>query len=95
LIGGTSTGGLIVILLGRLKLSVEDAIEEYRLLAKSVFSQQKAKGKDGIFYVINLEKAIQAAVKRHGLPKGEDGKADCNLKLLELDGSEKACKVLV
>jgi len=83
------------VLLGRLRLSIEDAIEEYRVLAKSVFSTRKPKGKDGTFYATNLEKAIQDVVRRHGLPKGEDGKADPSLRLLEPDKDKNACKVFV
>ncbi|KAL9619199.1 MAG: hypothetical protein Q9160_006134 [Pyrenula sp. 1 TL-2023] len=36
-IGGTSTGGLIAILLGRLRLSVDDAIKEYEIMGEIVF----------------------------------------------------------
>ncbi|KAG8917339.1 hypothetical protein FRC01_002515 [Tulasnella sp. 417] len=37
LIGGTSTGGLIAIMLGRLRMSIRDCIEAYRELSKEVF----------------------------------------------------------
>ncbi|KAL9608069.1 MAG: hypothetical protein Q9167_007069 [Letrouitia subvulpina] len=36
---GTSTGGLIVIMLGRLRMSVDDVIEEYKKLSKNVFEK--------------------------------------------------------
>jgi patatin-like phospholipase/acyl hydrolase len=36
-IAGTSTGGLIAILLGRLRMSVDKAIEEYEMLSAKVF----------------------------------------------------------
>ncbi|KAJ7722861.1 FabD/lysophospholipase-like protein [Mycena olivaceomarginata] len=53
LIGGTSTGGLIALMLGRLRMSVEDA------LAKEVFSDVKPLGSDGRFKASKLEKAIK------------------------------------
>ncbi|KAG8950939.1 hypothetical protein FRC04_007003 [Tulasnella sp. 424] len=37
LIGGTSTGGLIAIMLGRLRMSIRECIEAYRELSKDVF----------------------------------------------------------
>ncbi|KAG8950940.1 hypothetical protein FRC04_007004 [Tulasnella sp. 424] len=37
LIGGTSTGGLIAIMLGRLRMSIRDCIDAYRELSKEVF----------------------------------------------------------
>ena len=36
-VSGTSTGGLIAILLGRLRMSVDEAIEEYKQLSAKVF----------------------------------------------------------
>ncbi|KAH8684316.1 acyl transferase/acyl hydrolase/lysophospholipase [Tricladium varicosporioides] len=63
LICGTSTGGLIALLLGRLRLSVPEAIDKYRTLAKKIFSEKKARGKDGTFKASNLEKAIKDIVQ--------------------------------
>ncbi|OBT69989.1 hypothetical protein VE03_00561 [Pseudogymnoascus sp. 23342-1-I1] len=63
LICGTSTGGLIAILLGRLRLSVPEAIDKYRILAAQVFSEKKTWGKDGTFKASNLEKAIKEVVQ--------------------------------
>ncbi|KAI9762855.1 MAG: hypothetical protein M4579_000208 [Chaenotheca gracillima] len=40
-VGGTSTGGLISILLGRLRISVDDAIEEYETLAGEIFGHPR------------------------------------------------------
>ncbi|KAH7323496.1 hypothetical protein BKA65DRAFT_510932 [Rhexocercosporidium sp. MPI-PUGE-AT-0058] len=59
IIGGTSTGGLIAILLGRLRLSVPQAIEKYGELSKHVFSQQKRTWQDGKFKASRLEGAIR------------------------------------
>ncbi|KAJ5818925.1 Acyl transferase/acyl hydrolase/lysophospholipase [Penicillium riverlandense] len=40
LIGGTSTGGLIAIMLGRLEMNVDDCIQAYSQLMSSVFSEK-------------------------------------------------------
>ncbi|KFY84702.1 hypothetical protein V500_09074, partial [Pseudogymnoascus sp. VKM F-4518 (FW-2643)] len=47
MICGTSTGGLIAILVGRLRLSVPEAIDTYRVLAKQVFSEKRYRVQDG------------------------------------------------
>ncbi len=71
LIGGTSTGGLIAILLGRLRLSVEDALNEYGTIGREVFSKRKKlKGHEGMFYETALGKARKSVVKRHGNASG-------------------------
>jgi hypothetical protein len=44
-------------------LSVPEAIDKYRLLAKQVFLEKKARGKDGIYKASNVEKAINEVVK--------------------------------
>ena len=54
---------LIALLLGRLRLSVPEAIEKYRLLAKQVFSEKKHFVKDGKFKASKLEKAIKEVVE--------------------------------
>ena len=41
LIGGTSTGGLIAVMLGRLEMTVDDCIKAYVTLSKEIFSQPK------------------------------------------------------
>jgi patatin-like phospholipase/acyl hydrolase len=43
LIGGTSTGGLIAIMLGRLKMDIEACIEAYLQISKGVFQPRKNK----------------------------------------------------
>jgi predicted acylesterase/phospholipase RssA len=39
MIGGTSTGGLIAIMLGRLEMSVEECMTEYQQISSSVFTK--------------------------------------------------------
>ncbi|KAF8961390.1 acyl transferase/acyl hydrolase/lysophospholipase [Flammula alnicola] len=63
LIGGTSTGGIIALMLGRLRMDVDQAIKYYDDLAKHVFSDPKRWGGDGKFKATKLEEAIKSVVK--------------------------------
>ncbi|KAF9479446.1 FabD/lysophospholipase-like protein [Pholiota conissans] len=62
LIGGTSTGGIIALMLGRLRMDVNSAIDHYDNLAKNVFSTKKLWG-DGKFKATKLEAAIKSVVR--------------------------------
>ncbi|KAL9017793.1 MAG: hypothetical protein Q9185_004882 [Variospora sp. 1 TL-2023] len=64
LIGGTSTGGLIALLLGRLQMTTQDALRTYNKLAGSVFckANRKSSLKDGSFKATTLEKEVQVLV---------------------------------
>jgi hypothetical protein len=44
-------------------MSVPEAIDKYRLLAKQVFSEKKPRGKDGTFKASKLEKAIKETIE--------------------------------
>ncbi|KAF3936314.1 hypothetical protein ABW19_dt0208754 [Dactylella cylindrospora] len=87
LIGGTSTGGLIAIMLGRLGMTVQDAIDAYDSLAQLVFHEKKLRGQDGAFKASNLEKAIKSIV----------GKFDHDEEALMIDDKSriKGCKTFV
>ena len=39
MIGGTSTGGLIAIMLGRLRMTVDECIVEYKTLSPNIFTK--------------------------------------------------------
>lgn len=41
-VSGTSTGGLIAILLGRLRMSVDEAVEEYKKLSAKIFEKSSS-----------------------------------------------------
>ncbi|KAF8532807.1 acyl transferase/acyl hydrolase/lysophospholipase, partial [Trichophaea hybrida] len=73
LIGGTSTGGLIAIMLGRLRMSTEDALNEYTELAEYVFGERKLPFQDGLFKAARLEEAIKRIVAKYG---GDDDTED-------------------
>ncbi|XP_006461642.1 hypothetical protein AGABI2DRAFT_151295 [Agaricus bisporus var. bisporus H97] len=62
LIGGTSTGGIIALMLGRLRMDVDTAIKNYDDLSKQVFSAMKLWG-DGKFRATTLEAAMKSVVK--------------------------------
>jgi len=61
LIGGTGTGGLIALMLGRLRLSVDDAIKYYIQLTNDVFSDKKDRliKHETMFKASKLKKVIQ------------------------------------
>ncbi|KAJ7478855.1 acyl transferase/acyl hydrolase/lysophospholipase [Mycena galericulata] len=87
LIGGTSTGGLIALMLGRLRMSVKDAVKAYGELSKEVFSDVKSQGSDGRFKTSKLEKAIKRIVGAHSASQDpEEGLKDTR---------ENACKTFV
>ncbi|KAG8685911.1 hypothetical protein FRC08_012845 [Ceratobasidium sp. 394] len=71
MICGTSTGGLIAIMLGRLRMSVEQAITAYVQLARDIFSETKLLWKEGTYKASNLESAIKIIVGRYGVPAAE------------------------
>ncbi|KAL6244844.1 hypothetical protein RBB50_008372 [Rhinocladiella similis] len=78
LIGGTSTGGLIAIMLGRLEMEVDECIDAYKELMQTVFEKKKNRFAIGIFGQIKsrfsskaLEKAVKAVIKKRGIPVDE------------------------
>ncbi|KAE9966186.1 hypothetical protein EG328_009102 [Venturia inaequalis] len=90
MIGGTSTGGLIAIMLGRLKMSIDEAIDAYLSLSDRVFEKKAhrvtIKGKiQGRFDSKELEQAVKETVAKRGLH------VDALLK----DAPDDTCKVFV
>lgn len=71
-IGGTSTGGLIAIMLGRLEMDIETCIEAYKRLASTIFSNRKSipmtwTGKvRAKFDAKPLEEAVKEIIKQAG-----------------------------
>ncbi|KAL1760239.1 acyl transferase/acyl hydrolase/lysophospholipase [Schizophyllum commune] len=82
IIAGSGTGGCIALLLGRLQLPIETAIECYAQIVKQVFAQIKG---DGSFRPSQLEKVIREISRRYG--DGEDTPL--------LDTQSSACKTFV
>ncbi|KAL1748266.1 acyl transferase/acyl hydrolase/lysophospholipase, partial [Schizophyllum fasciatum] len=62
-IAGSGTGGLIALLLGRLRLSVEDAIIAYTRVVQRVFAQTKA---DGSFKTTRFDEVLSQICGRFG-----------------------------
>jgi patatin-like phospholipase/acyl hydrolase len=72
MIGGTSTGGLIALMLGRLGLTVDECIQEYADLARKVFTKLhhriNVKGKvQGRFNHVAIEDGVRGLLQRMGL----------------------------
>ena len=86
LIAGTSTGGIIALMLGRLRMSIEECIQTYSKLGEKVFGRQQGFGHEQLFDSARLEEAIQEIVKSKT--------GDKNAPLLDPLDSE-CCKVAV
>ena len=91
MIGGTSTGGLIAIMLGRMRMTVDECIEAYVHLSDRVFRQThslpfsfsgKVRGK---FDSKALEEAVKEYLSKYSLSE------DCLLQ----DIDQTSCKVFV
>ncbi|KAG8920533.1 hypothetical protein FRC00_009863 [Tulasnella sp. 408] len=70
LIGGTSTGGLIAIMLGRLRMSIPECIDAYRELAKDVFDVDLLAVASNLldghrFSGSKLQQAVEKVVERY------------------------------
>lgn len=92
LIGGTSTGGIIAIMLGRLEMNVDQCIAAYCDFAEAVFGGKLSripfnrKGKvKGRFDSAKLKAAIRKVVEQSG--KSETDLLD--------DGAERGCRTFV
>lgn len=82
MIAGTSTGGLIAIMLGRLRMSVAEAIEAYKTLSRRIFTPVHSKGNvagralatlraDGKFESEPLELVVKEMCRKEGLSETE------------------------
>merc|ERR1711939_54933 len=86
LIVGTGTGGLIAIMLGRLRLDLETCMNVYVRMTKRVFETDKTIAgipyKHTLFKASKLEEAIRECVRDHTVfeDEGNDGTSTSNLK---------------
>ncbi|KAL1959071.1 hypothetical protein VTO42DRAFT_2857 [Malbranchea cinnamomea] len=96
LIGGTSTGGLIAVMLGRLRMTLDECEQAYLTLSESIFQPKREKWRvisraadlaqaKGRFDARALEQAIKETIRSKGL--------DPNTALLKDD--DPRCKVFV
>lgn len=95
LICGTSTGGIIALLLARLQVTVQEAIEIYCKLSSQIFGKPKLKAhaSEGKFSATDLENLLKETIKIFGESKERNGKADPEMKLLETQATRKECRV--
>ncbi|KAJ7812545.1 FabD/lysophospholipase-like protein [Mycena olivaceomarginata] len=87
LIGGTSTGGLIALMLGRLRMSVEDSKKAYGQLTQEVFSDVKFQGSAGKFKASKLEKAIKQIAETYLESRNPEERLE--------DIRDNACKMFI
>ena len=79
LIAGTGTGGLIAIMLGRLRLDLETCMDVYVRMTRKVFETDKTIAgipyKTTLFKASKLEEAIKECVRQHTIyeDEGNDG----------------------
>ncbi|KIJ49325.1 hypothetical protein M422DRAFT_246416 [Sphaerobolus stellatus SS14] len=71
LIGGSGTGGIIALLLGRLKLTAEDALKEYIFLLEQIFHQSNRISRlitkeGGSYKALTMEVAMKHLIARSG-----------------------------
>ncbi|KAH5423486.1 hypothetical protein HBI23_198590 [Parastagonospora nodorum] len=91
MIGGTSTGGLIAIMLGRLQMSVQECIDEYTTLFSSIFTKKKHRvGWGGKLQGRFDHEALEAGIKRIVGEKLNDENA-----LFKDNSSNGGCKTFV
>ncbi|KAL1894963.1 hypothetical protein Cpir12675_003457 [Ceratocystis pirilliformis] len=69
LIGGTSTGGIIAIMLGRLEMPIDQCIRAYKKFAETAFTEKRRMGisrsPSGAFSAKSLEKAIKQVIREN------------------------------
>jgi hypothetical protein len=75
LIAGTGTGGLIAIMLGRLRMDLETCKDMYVRMTKRVFETDKTIAgipyRSTLFKASKLEEAIKQCVREHTIVEGE------------------------
>lgn len=73
-VAGTSTGGLIAIMIGKLGMTLDESIRAYHDLSKSIFGKRHIRGRitHGLaptrYSGSHLERSIQGVIKGKGLP---------------------------
>ncbi|KAI3322944.1 hypothetical protein HD806DRAFT_545036 [Xylariaceae sp. AK1471] len=95
LIGGTSTGGLIAIMLGRLQMGVDECIRKYLDVSSAAFQPKRSKA--------NIFGRAKGFFKGEGAYQGDQLAAEFKKAALDFEGNEDAkllcpnslCKVFV
>jgi len=89
MIGGTGAGGLIALMLGRLCMSVSEAIHHYESFSKTVFSGGKKYFGDGKFKASVFEDAVKRIVE------AKTKVADLRLRVDDSRWNKKGCNTFV
>ncbi|OBT45685.1 hypothetical protein VE00_03929 [Pseudogymnoascus sp. WSF 3629] len=97
LMGGTSTGGIIAIMLGRLRMTIPECIKAYTELSKAIFTPKHSRASpvrgveylngDGKFDSETFVKAIKSQIKISKVAENDDQ--------ILLQDPESPCKVCV
>ncbi|CAE6461074.1 unnamed protein product [Rhizoctonia solani] len=104
MICGTGTGGLIAIMLGKLRMTVDEAIEQYLNLSKRIFAKKKWIWKEGRYSARNLELAVKNIVGEralilklpgYDLPSTSLEDRGKRIMMRESKSDPKLCKVFV
>ena len=90
LIVGTSTGGIIAIMLGRLKMTIEEALVQYEVVGKKVFGKRQKISRILTFRPFYDIQRLQSAVKDVLKERNMDEDA-----MLCEEDEDPACKVFV
>ncbi|CAE7134280.1 unnamed protein product [Rhizoctonia solani] len=62
-IAGTGTGGISACMLGRLRMPIENSIEEYAKMMENIFSEKKMNG-PALYKGTNLQQALKGMIRR-------------------------------
>ncbi|KAK5726466.1 hypothetical protein LTR17_012690 [Elasticomyces elasticus] len=96
-IGGTSTGGLIAIMLGRLGMDVEECIQAYKDMMKGIFEQSRPAGlwaKIPMYPTGKIKPSFSSGKLRDAITTlCKDRRLDATERLN--DGAERLCKTFV
>ncbi|KAL9622655.1 MAG: hypothetical protein Q9160_002965 [Pyrenula sp. 1 TL-2023] len=97
LICGTSTGGVIALMLGRLRMSVQEVREQYCAITEEVFGRRKTgfgKARDQ-FSAKTMEDVMKETIAQYSSRMTASGMGDPELKLLEGSQDAVGCKMFV
>ncbi|KAH9906793.1 FabD/lysophospholipase-like protein [Xylariomycetidae sp. FL2044] len=102
-IGGTSTGGLAALMLGRLRMSADECIRRYPTMAKRIFGKKRFPLSsiltlDGLlvdmYDATNLEKEIKDIIEER-LPEERVTSDDDNARFRSFESPEDLCKTVL
>ena len=89
LIVGTSTGGLIAVMLGRLHMTIEECLQAYREVGQKVFGKKsswrwaKAAAGSTLYDIKELQSSVATLLSQRGLqpdePFHEEGELKCRV----------------